>query len=137
MRGVTAWRVFLLQTTPLRRMVQGVEKYLRRPRLMRLVPNSTDRIGPRPGRGDRHLETNESLCGSLGRATRLPHGAWRRPEPVAARKCFRFWPAAISNPWMFAFHKRRNRSRRQRAIRAISPETAGAAESSESSFARI
>ena len=33
--------------------------------------------------------------------------------PVAAKKRFRFWPAAISSPWMFAFSKPRSRSRRK------------------------
>ena len=43
-------------------------------------------------------ETAESRWDSLGRATRLPHGAWRRPHPVAARRRFRFCPAAMSKP---------------------------------------
>src|SRR3954463_5914535 len=78
--------------------------------LVRVVRSLTGGIRSRLARGDRHPETAESLHGSLGRATRLPHGACRRPQPVAASKRFRFWPVAISNPWMLAFARPRKPS---------------------------
>src|SRR4051794_28709763 len=60
-----------------------------------------------------HPETADSRHSSLGRATRLPHGACRRPHPVAAKKRFRFCPAPTSSPWMFAFASPRSRKRRK------------------------
>ncbi len=60
-------------------MVQPVEKSLRE-RESCATPGSNDQVRPRPGWGDCHQETVESLCSCLGRARRLPHGAWRFPS---------------------------------------------------------
>jgi hypothetical protein len=121
---MTHWRDRLPICYSGRRVVQAVEKRPRARLLVSAALTATGWIGSRLGPGDQYRELTASLHGSRERARRLSHGAWRRPQPDAARKHVRFSLAAINSPSMFAFHKRRNRSRRQRAIRAISPETA-------------
>jgi hypothetical protein len=66
----------------------------------RCASNNAGRSGP--CQMSDHPETRDGLHGSLGRATKLPHGAKRRPQLLAAKKRFRFCPAAISSPWMLA-----------------------------------
>jgi hypothetical protein len=51
--------------------------------LTRMGRSSTGRISSRLGQGDPHPNTTESLHASLGRARRLPQGAYRRPHLVA------------------------------------------------------
>ena len=53
------------------------------------VAISTDGIGPRPSEGEWQPEPAGSLDGAMGRARRLPQGAWRRPQPVAANQRLR------------------------------------------------
>ena len=58
-------------------------------------------------------ETADGPHDSLRRAKRFPHGAGRRPQPVAARKRFTFWPAAINSPWVFTLSTRCNWTQRK------------------------
>jgi hypothetical protein len=85
-------------------MQQPVENWGRLPLVVGSIPRATGRIGLLPDRVVDQPWAAASRRGPFGRARRLPHGAWRRPQPVAARNRFRLWPAATSNPSLLTIY---------------------------------